>query len=323
MAVDIMAIDPEEYHHELTREKEIIDVLRELIELEELYPKVQRIEKLMRMEKLAEIQKIPVKTRVSHKDKQFRHSWRMRLQNLYITIKEIIAEGTLSQRELLRKYLQNTEIPELQAVLLVAKINHTSTIHNIREKCQFCQIFHYGYPHRKVGEEARKSKAIPRPRYRHYERVIIEGHGVVYEPIKPPCERVVHLRIPVEDRYGKELLRAANRILRCTPDLDIAIAKIKKINEINKVGLEYPFLVIYKNVEGLEGVAKQRALIPVDPDAFCPRIKVKTHSDEIPENEEPYIPQPAPDHFVNDVLYDPDSGNIFLSPKHGSEEVAV
>ncbi|WP_202320363.1 hypothetical protein [Archaeoglobus neptunius] len=301
----------------------VLEIVRELVELEEQYPKVRQIEKMMQLEKQATLNRTPVATRVSEKDKQFYYNWRSELQNLYLLVKEALSYSSPNERAIIATHLKNTEIPELQALLLVTTIKHTSTMYNIKHKCQMCQVFHCGYPRRKVGEEAKKSKATPRLKYKNYERVIIEGHGIIHEPVLLPCERTVWLKIPDEE-YGRELLLWANSVLRRTPNVDEAIAKIKR--KINQPGIGYgekrPFLIVYKDIKGLEGIAKVRLLIPIDPNAFCPRIKIQAQ-DETPQDEEPFVPEPTPDHFASDILYDPDSGDIFLSPKHGSEEIAV
>lgn len=280
-------------------------VVRNIENLEGQLDNIQRIEQMMAKVKQAQQNNWPVPVRLSQSAIQQRQSWYQNMWNTYAFLKKMLTNADTDTRAFLAEILRECAIPELRGLAELAGVIPYVKKENAREKCYYCQVSHIGYPHRKTGLEAKKSKSNGKKVRK--QPVIIEGIGIVYEERTTPCERVLYLR-GFADEYMKKFVRKARSIEEIK-------AKAREANRKVGQGKPRPFYVDYTWIRELECYA--RVLKEGYPN--CPFFEPEKPYPEVPQNPEPYFPEPAIDHFPEDVVLTED-GNIKWSPKHGSED---
>jgi hypothetical protein len=263
-------------------------VIRIVEKLESQFDNIQRIEQMIAKVKQAQQNNWPIPFRISQSVLQQRQRWYKNLWNVYHLIRELLTNADTDTRAFLGEILKESAIPELRGLVEVAGILPAVKKENAREKCHYCNVAHLGYHRKKV-------KKLP---------VIIEGVGIVYEERVPPCERTVSLK-PLADEYMKSFVRKARSIEEIK-------VKAREANRKIGQGKPKPYYIGYIWVRELQCYA--RVLKEGYPN--CPFQQEKPYP-EIPQNPEPFLPEPAPDHFPADIIFE--KGEIIWSPKHGSD----
>lgn len=292
---------------------EVLEVVRKLDELEREYEIIERIEKNLRLEKRAAEEKVPTPVTVSHQDKKRLQSWMGRLHQIYLECRRILQTGSICERAILYEHLRRSSIPELSGLSTLSELFPIAKHENAREKCFNCVVAHMGWPHRKKGLELRKSKSTG-PNYKKIN-IICEGY-IGPEELLPPCERVLRVPEVALNYLAKitKLARSVDEIKAKAQEVSIRVKKFKLDDKMTRA------LVTYKRFEDFQ--VFYRKLVKIDRIKHCPFEAPEQPYIEAPTLPEAFMVERAPDHFVSDITYDPHSGEVFHSPKHGEKSLA-
>ena len=263
------------------------DLIREIANLEEKYNDYREKEKLVQMEKQAMADRVPVALRASNADKKFVEEYKKKVFEVYNKCREILKKGNAFERAVLYNSLKNSEIPEFQWLSELAEVNAHVVSHNARQRCSACKRY---YRNKRVD-------------------VLIKGVGVVYEEMLPPCERLIQ----VPKGFEKPIADL------CTEFRSIhgLKTKVKELARKFRVRCDAEYVIGYKN---FENIARVRTLCKPDSAMRnCPFWSEKPIP-FVQNGVEPFMPEPAVDHFVSDITLDPESGQVKLLPKHGNDD---